>query len=190
MILNIPIYSFASNNSDTVNVETLKDKAVSFLKWYLKKIEKAEPRYRIVDGIDGDSTHPYRVNYKGAKRYIDFLAKSKMLSSQYLDSMYAYFQRCDANFVKYHQYYYVAFGFDMDLVLKTQDYFDIIPDINKGKVTKINRKGKSFFIEVVFGNVSYQPFTFEFSLYNGKWLIDKINGDFSLEIDHYLPVPK
>ncbi len=172
-------------NLNQISIESLKKKAVSFLKWYYKKKEKGEngiPINSLVDGKDGDSTHPYRINYKSVNQYIKFLNTSKMLSSKYFDSLYEYFKRCDANFVKYHQYYYIPFGFDYDMV--TKDMEDM--EIDKSKIIKTIRKRESVIIEVIFGDATY-PYTFEFSEYNGNWLIDKINGDFAKEISHKLP---
>jgi hypothetical protein len=108
-------------------------------------------------------------------------------TGKFILSLQDYFFMCDSNFIKYPQFDDVPFGFDGDLIIKMNDYYSLLNNIDKLKLFEKKFIGKTAVLK--FGRFEYYTITFELSLFKGKWLIDKINGDFPMEIDHTYFLP-
>ncbi|HUH33034.1 MAG TPA: hypothetical protein VLZ28_03720 [Daejeonella sp.] len=113
--------------------QTPKRVAHNFLNWYKDNRENLE-KFKLITGKPGDSTTAYRVDFQEAEKYLSELKKSGFVSDQYIASFRKYFEEGDANLKKYPQYTGTAMGFGFDLVLKADDYKEILDHINKRKI--------------------------------------------------------
>ena len=179
--INVTCFS-QKHTKDTLTKTTI----ISFIKWYLQnKDNLVEQPGRIIM----EEGKPYRVNFTETSKYVNRLRKSEMLSELYLKELQHYFIRCDSNFVKYPQMFHVPHGFDFDLVLKSNDYDNVINNLNNAEIGSYKRVKNTvkitldFIIKNSMSNL-IESYTFQLSKHKGKWLIDKINGDFPTEIDH------
>lgn len=150
---------------------------IEFLNWYKKNQERLNNIALIKGGgMDKDSMTFYRINYTAANKYLSELNKSSFLSKKYCDDLNKYLKHCDENFKKYPQNDGPARGLDFDLIMKAQDYTDVMDNIQTAKFIEEKKINNSVFNTVLFNN-NYKM-TFMLGKYNDKWLIDKINGDF------------
>jgi hypothetical protein len=155
---------------------------IHFLKWYKKNEEKLH-KIKILKGGGSDTSSNYSVNYDNTSLYLLELKKSGYLSKKYRDSLFAYIIRCNEILKKYPQNDGPAQGFEADLVMKSQDYMGIMENLDTYKILSKKRHNDS--INIVLKFSKDEKMTFNLSRYNGKWLIDTINGNFPVEIWHY-----
>ena len=96
------------------------------------------------------------------------------------NSMYQFIVQCDSNFKKNPQFDGEPNGIEHDIILKYLDDIGIKENRNKTHIVKYQKKGNLVVLALQFGEMEYC--TFELSKQNGKWLIDKINGDFKFSL--------
>lgn len=199
-VLILILLSFCSSisyaQSQVANDTSAKTVAIRFLKWYFGNETdtslntKRDTATIHEDIVTPENGKPYRVNFKVARNYMVFLKSSKMLSDYFIKELEKYLVRCDSNFVKYPQTFHVPHGFDFDLVLKSIDYDNIQNNVDNSVVSLYRRKGNKVYIKLDFiiknsASNRVESYNFQLSKHKGKWLIDKINGDFPTEIDHH-----
>jgi hypothetical protein len=183
LLLSIKNHVLCQSVNDSSNI---RKTITSFLEWHYK-VRRNGLDTAIVKGTEGDSLHPYRIDFKESKKYLQFLQSSNFLSDKFINSLYQYLVRCDSNFVKHRQYEWVPFGFDVDIITRDFDDEIIIENVKNCRITKLKRNKNTAFVEVEF--ITHYKYQFELTNYNGKWLIDKINEGYPKEIYHILPFP-
>jgi len=191
-ILFFLIGSITYSQSKIPKDTSAKEVVIKFFKWYFNFENNAnKTQDTVIDPIVNgeESGLPYRVNFKSARKYLEKLKKCDMLSNYYLKELQKYFVRCDSNFVKHPQRFHVPHGLDFDLVMKSNDYDNIENNIDNSVISFYKRKGNKVYMKLDF-IIKYsisnrvESYHFQLSKHKGKWLIDKINGDFPTEIDH------
>lgn len=164
---------------------SIKSAAQKFLNWYFdtyKSLDDTAFNFKLVSGGDYDTLNSCRVDFKSTTKYLKALEKTGMFSPKFIKSMTEYFVRCDSNFVHYKQYCGIPMGFEEGVLVRYMDDTGIEENKNNFKIVAYKKRGNTVFVKLKFTKIDF--FTFEFTEYNGKWLIDKINGDFSTEIQH------
>ena len=167
-----------SNFTDT----SAKTEVINFIKWYTQNIDSIYYKYKFVKL---EKNKNYRIDFNQVNAFLINLKKCNMLSDNYIKEFKNYFTRCDANFVNHPQFDDPPFGLDYDLVIKYNDYDNVITNLNKSKII-IYHKNKNF-IFIVLEFTKWDKNSFELIKQKNKWLINKINGDFPMEINHQLP---
>jgi hypothetical protein len=161
-------------NSKTYEV---KAAAINALKWYYNKNgNKKYYTFRYLTGEEGDSLHPYRIDFNEAKLFFRYLLRTKIFSNKFTDDLLIYFKKCDSNFIAVKQYEKIPIGFESNLITKNIDEMDVEENINKSKISAFKKKGNTVYLSLKFAN--FIVYTFIMTKYNGKWLVDNINGDF------------
>jgi hypothetical protein len=155
----------------------VKTAAIKALKWYFNEENKYYPIDYLEGGEgQGDTSKPYRINFKGVDRYLNFILNTKLFSQKFTSDLLFYFKKCDSNFVAVNQYYSVPIGFEYNLITKDTDDMEVEENIYKSKISSYKRKGSTVYLSLKFNN--RRTYTFILTKHNGKWLIDNINGDF------------
>ncbi len=182
---NIILKANVHNSKITTKDTSIKLAAKQFLNWYFNvysNVNDTTFNFHLVSGGDYDTTNPYRIDFKASAKYFNRLQKTGLFSQKFLQSMNNYFIRQDSNFVKHKQYCGEPMGSDGGVLLRYMDDTGIKENINNFKIVERKQKGKAVFLKLQFTEIDF--LTFEFTKHNGKWLIDKINGDFPKEIQH------
>jgi hypothetical protein len=146
-----------------LQVNTVK----SFLKWYNGNYTKAN-----VFAFTGlNQLGNYIVDQASCEQYLQFLKSSGYISDTYVLEWRKFFQSKTQYFKEFPQNEGPPYGFDVDLVLLTQEPELILEAIDKLKFKIKQRSAKTAIVEVV-GEFSYD---FELSWVKGKWKIDYIS---------------
>lgn len=103
-------------------------KIVGFINWY-KKSTVSLDKINIVMRDAEDST--YRINFKNAKQYLNFLSSSGYFSPIFIKTLDENFKLCDENFIKTKQNDGPPEGLDSDLVLNTQERDDFLEHLSQ-----------------------------------------------------------
>jgi hypothetical protein len=165
----------SKKNSEKAQVKAVAIKAI---KWYFYKYGRDEncKGFKYISGTEGDSLDPYRIDFKEASIFFDYLLERKIFSKKFTTDLLVYFKKCDSNFVAVKQYYSVPIGFEYNLITKDTDDMGIEGNINKSVISNYKKTGNTVYLSLKF--TKYATYTFVLTKYNGRWLIDNINGDF------------
>lgn len=164
----------SKRNSEQRQVKTI---AIKALKWYFNEENKYYPIDYLEGGEgQGDTSKPYRINFKGVDRYLNFILNTKIFSKKFTSDLLIYFKKCDSNFVAVKQYTSIPLGFEYNIITKDMDDMDVRENVNKSVISSFKKNGNTAYLSLKFHN--FYTYTFVITKYNGKWLIDNINGDF------------
>ncbi len=160
---------------------TPKSVAINFVKWYLNNYYNGHPEsLSYLDGVYPDSTKPYTINFKKVKNYLTFLRSSNYVSKIFTDSLYSHLKVCDSVLKQHPLFDGEPYGLETDIVFKWMELWEIDNNINYAVIDKISYSANRCFLSLrIKGSMNFE---FEFSKQNGKWLIDKLNGDLSRNI--------
>ena len=177
-MLQQPICYSQQRTKKNSEKSAVKAVAIKTLKWffYIRNNPEKACKVDYLKGKEGDSTNPYRVDFKGVNGYFDYLKKTNLFSQKFCDDLLIYFKKCDSNFVAVKQYYSVPIGFEYNLITKDTDDMGVERNINKSLISSYKKIGNTVYLSLKFKN--FYEYTFIITKYNGKWLIDNINGDF------------
>jgi len=138
LIVGMLLFSFNNTQAATLDYshaaslkETPKKVVREFLNWYKDNRENLQ-RYQLVPVNIRDSA--YRVDFNEAEKYLNELKRSGFVSDKYIASFRNYLKERDANLKRYPQYDGTPDGFGFDLVLKADNFNEILDHINKAKV--------------------------------------------------------
>ncbi|MFD0941644.1 hypothetical protein [Pedobacter boryungensis] len=138
----------------------------SFIFWYSKNMQRLN-NIQLVNQLQAPAK-PYYVNKANVAIYLAELKKSGFLSNKFLNSIEHYIGMCNENLLKTKQIEGPPEGFDMDMILLTQDYESNIKLLNQGKITRLTKNKVRFTFD------SEDFLVFSLSQGKGKWLIDSI----------------
>jgi hypothetical protein len=160
------------NNVHTIRtVEKPKKVVRNFLNWYKENRERLN-KYRLVSGDPENKTKAYRVDFAETEKYLNELKKSGFVSNQYISTFRKYFRTADANLEQYPQYEGPPEGFGFDLVLKADDYKEVLDHFAKMKVITKPVNADSVKVYVRFPTVVMM---FRLSRSGKSWLIDSLD---------------
>ncbi|MFI5452742.1 hypothetical protein ACHMWN_11360 [Pedobacter sp. UC225_61] len=154
------------NKVQNLVAETPEHTVRSFLFWYSKNIQRLN-QIQLVNQQQAP-TKPYYVNKANVTLYLAELKKSGFLSTKFLNSIEHYISLCNTNLLNIKQTEGPPEGFDMDMVLLTQDYESNLKLLNKGTSIRLTKN------KVRFTFVSKDFLVFGLSQRKGKWFIDSI----------------
>lgn len=183
IIITISFFCLKCYSQQIINDTSAKNVAISFTKWYITNRDSISRKINLVSDENGN---PYRINFDEVKKYLFAIQKSNMVSDYFIQDLRKYFVRCDRNFIKHPQIFNVAFGFEDDLVMKYNDGSGVEGNIDKSKI-KSYKKNKNI-VQFVLEFTQWDRVSYELIKHKGKWLINKVNGDFPTEINHIQPV--
>jgi hypothetical protein len=123
-----------TKNADTVSAKPIQKRVVDFLKWYRNNFDTVNSYATVNNFPPSDSTKYYSVNFEETNKYLQALKKSGFVSSQYLETWQRYFETCDEKFKEIHQNDGPPEGFEYDFVTLSQEYQDILADIDHVKI--------------------------------------------------------
>ncbi len=156
--------SGTSGGKDSVlMVTTVK----GFLKWYKTNYTRAND----FPFTGTDKKGYYTVDHPACERYLQYLKSSSYISDTYVVEWRKFFKSKAQYFKEFPQNEGPPYGFDLDLVLITQEPELVLDAINILKFKIKERTATTAIIEVV-GEFSYD---FELSWVKGKWKIDYIS---------------
>jgi hypothetical protein len=138
-----------------------------FLHWY-------KHHYTTVNNFlltTSDSKGYYMVDEKACENYLDYLKSSGYISESYTSDWRKYFTSKVQFFKEQPQNEGPPEGFDMDLILLTQEPELILDAIDKLNLKATTIKDDTAVIEV---SNAYSMYDFEMSKIAGKWMIDYI----------------
>lgn len=121
-----------------------------------------------------DSTGNYRVNIKDCKKYFESLKSSGCISDEYVRLWSEYCISKNESFLISPQNEGPPEGFDMDLVLLTQEPEEIFKIYKTMKYTIVEENQDS---SVILGDTGWPDwvYVFELSHIQGRWYIDYIS---------------
>ena len=154
------------NKVQNLVTETPEHTVRSFLFWYSKNIQRLNT-IQLVNQQQAP-TKPYYVNNANVTLYLAELKKSGYLSTIFLNSIEQYISICKTNLLKIKQTEGPPEGFDMDMILFTQDYESNLKLLNKGTIIRLTKN------KVRFTFASKDFLVFGLSERKGKWFIDSI----------------
>jgi hypothetical protein len=138
-----------------------------FLNWY-------KDHYAIINDIGLTKSDPkgyYMVDEKACGNYLEYLKSSGFISESYISDWGKYFTSKVQYFKEQPQNEGPPEGFEMDLILLTQEPEVVLNAIDKLKFKTTTIKGNTAVIEV---SNAYSMYDFEMSKIDGKWMIDYI----------------
>ncbi len=158
--------------------EIVKATASAALEWFFYTYRNTRDtlKFGYIKGEEGDSTNPYRIDFNKANIFFEYLLKTNLFSKKFTNNLLIYFKKCDSNFVAVKQYYSVPLGFEYNLITKDTDDMEVEENIYKSKISSYKKNGNTVYMSLKFDN--RRTYTFIITKYNGKWLLDNINGDF------------
>lgn len=157
---------------------------IHFLKWY-RDNEQLTVQQDLIDGGLGDnSTAFYIVNYQKAERYLTALRSSGCLSEAYISDLREYIRNCNTLLLQYPQNDGPAPGFDFDLVMKGQDYADILEHIDSAQLADKKINDNKAFLRLRFNK--FQSVEYFLSKDEHYWKIDSIYTSFKREFESYV----
>lgn len=179
-IISITLLITACSSKETKKELSITDQpaktVIDFIKWYDNNMSSLNRIELVNNNSDTiyDSTSLYRINFTNTELFLAEIKKSGFVSDAYLDFMRNYFKDCEENFIKTQQYDGPPEGFDFDLIMWSQEYDEDLKNIDKSTVGAATISPQKANIEIKFplgGSLKY-----DLSLYNDKWMIDKIDN--------------
>lgn len=142
----------------------------SFLYWYKDSYIKLY-EYRLTKV---DASGNYQVDIKACDQYLATLKSTGYISSEYVRLWKQYFDSQVEKFKMNPQNEGPPEGFDLDLVLHTQEPEEVLNYINKLKyrVKELNKTMALVEVDTIWPNWTYN---FELTKKNNKWYIDYIS---------------
>ena len=159
---NPNLLSTPQNRDSAAVIQPIK----GFLRWYRANYNKANDFSWTIT----DQTGNYAVDHVACEQYLKYLQSSGYISNTYIKEWRKFFKSKAQYFKEFPQSEGPPYGFDLDLVLITQEPELILDHLDKLKFKIKSRTAKTAIVEVV-GEFSYE---FELSLVQGKWKIDYI----------------
>lgn len=167
----------AAESTDNMVQQTSDDQAavqsiIDFYKWYRDQPSIQNCLVLNSCNEEFDSTKFYAVDFKATESYLEKLKRSGYVSDKYIVYWRDYFKTCDENFKKDPVNDGIADGFDYDFVTNSQDFEEELNTVEKAKavgITKLEGK-KTVTLQFTTGST----LTFEMSMAEGRWYIDKI----------------
>ncbi|MEP7264045.1 MAG: hypothetical protein ABI772_06095 [Bacteroidota bacterium] len=179
-VISILLLITACSSKEIKQEQSITDQpaktVVDFIKWYsnnMSRLNKIEIVNNSFDSIF-DSTGLYSINFTNGELFLAELKKSGFISDAYVEFMRNYFKDCEKNFVENPQFDGPPEGFDFDLVLWSQEYDEDLKHIDKSTVGESSISSKKANIQIKFPSGS--SLKYDLSLYNDKWMIDKIDN--------------
>lgn len=157
-----------SEQPDSIQI---KNTILAFLSWYKANMMSEQNQYKF---IVPDAKGMYSIDKKASEDYLSFLKSSGQISDQYLNEWRKYFTDRAKYFSENPSNEGPPEGFDMDLVLITQEPELVLDSLNQLKF-QIKSMEHSKATMNVSGNPQYNiDYDFEMSKINEKWYIDYI----------------
>lgn len=155
-----------------------KAAAIKTLKCFFYTYNNPKDTFKLnyIKGEEGDSANPYRIDFDGVRAYFDYLKKTNLFSQKFFDDLLIYFKRCDSNFIVVKQYESIPLGFEYNIITKDMDDMGVEENVNKSIISSYKKIDNTVHLSLKFAN--FYTYTFVLTRYNGKWLVDNINGDF------------
>lgn len=166
----------AQNINSVVKSKISKDSTAivgvfnDFLRWY-KKNYKPLYNYKMVIH---DSTGNYQVDISACRNFLSKILKSECVSDEYIKLWNQYFESQAERFKTYPQNEGPPEGFDMDLVLLTQEPDMLLDNIKKLKYTVVFIKKDTAEIWVLTPWKTWN-YSVELSKVNNRWYIDYLS---------------
>ncbi len=154
-----------------MNAEDSKPETVvnNFLKWY-KNNDARLNSIPLIKGGAPDTTSFYSVDFTQIEKYLNELKKSGFLSDKYLNDLRSYFKNLNDSLKKYPQNDGPPFGFDLDFIMKAQDYTDIMDDLDSLKIS--TKKIENNHATVIIDRLPPMKMVYSLSKKVNDWLID------------------
>lgn len=148
---------------------------VAFLNWY----KENEDRLHEIDLVSGglkDTTTFYSVNFKETERYLAELKKSGFLSDKYLHNLRQHFKSADDHLKRHPQNDSYAPGFEYDLIMKAQDYWELWDNLDRLQLSEQIMTDTTAYVRLAY--TDYYKAKYYLSNHNNRWLIDDQVNDF------------
>lgn len=168
----IAIDTLSKSNSQLLpDSVQIKNTILDFLSWYKAHMLSEQNQYKFVVP---DAKGMYSIDKKASENYLSFLKSSGQISDQYLIEWRKYFEDRAHYFSENPSNEGPPEGFDMDLVLITQEPELVLDSLNQLHF-QMNSNENNKAIMNVTGNPQYNiDYNFEMSKINNKWYIDYI----------------
>ncbi len=147
---------------------------VAFLNWY----KENEDRLHEIDLVSGglkDTTTFYSVNFKETERYLAELKKSGFLSDKYLHNLRQHFKSADDHLKRHPQNDSYAPGFEYDLIMKAQDYWELWDNLDRLQLSEQVMTDTTAYVRLAY--TDYYKAKYYLSNHNNRWLIDDMVND-------------
>ena len=161
----------ATNSTDTGNQEAVNT-IINFYKWYRNHLNIQQCLVNNECNDDFDSTKFYSVNFAATENYLTTLKNTGYISDTYISNWRKYFKKCDDNFQKNPVNEGPPDGFEYDFITNSQDSESELNSVEKAKVFEVINSNDKKIITLEF--ITGTKLTFDMTLINNKWFIDKI----------------
>jgi hypothetical protein len=147
---------------------------VNFLKWYNKHEKRLADNHLVYNVTSEDPAKVYSVNFDATEDYLSTIRESGFVSREYVRYMRRYFKQCEEHFKKNPQSDGPPDGFDLDLVMWSQEYDDDLAHPDSATVMLQKIEGDKAHVRL--GFTSGSNLDYRLSKSGSKWMLDKI-GD-------------
>ena len=187
----IILYFFYHNNSDgsvcnkkkivtTSNKSTIhsfndnstKQTVLGFLNWYKINQERLK-KINVVDGIPGDSTKYYAINFEKVNEFLSEIKRSGFISNNFETKLMTKFKKCDANLKIHPQFDGPVEELEYDIVFGVQEQDDITQHLKEIRILSKSNIGKKS--SILFSIGKYLRLKVYLTKYSKKWLIDRLH---------------
>ena len=162
--------------SKSVKQDSPKKTVINFLKWY-KSNEKRLNDIKILKAGLTDTTTFYSVDFKETETYLKELKKCNFLSNTFLHDLRKRFADLDSLLKQYPQNDGPVMGYDIDLIMKAQDYMDVWENLNSSKIISRSITKNKATIKLQF--IANCKYIYSLTKYGDKWLLDRLDNAFA-----------
>jgi hypothetical protein len=164
-------------NTDSTQI---RNSIMTFYNWYNKNYTKLQS-FTLYTSIKKKEMPPYRINWKEAERYLNYLRTSvPNIGEEFITNQRIFFKQCDSAF-KVDLEDEIPYGFDYDWYTNSQEEPQLLVDeLKKSKQWVTTVKGNDATVDVLGfymdnGNrVETVVMCFAMKKEKGKWKIAKI----------------
>jgi hypothetical protein len=179
LLILLLITACAERNPNIPNLtdnEQPENTILTFLKWYHNNEDRLQ-KIEIIKGGLEDTTTFYSIDYTNTEKYLTELLNSNCVSKQFISDFRDFFKQSDIYLKQNPQKDGPVYGFEGDLIMKSQEYMEVWDYLDNMKTLKRNINGNKAIIKVSFGKY-YRP-TYNLTKYSNHWLIDSIYNVYS-----------
>lgn len=149
----------------------LKNNITAFLRWYKTNLHKAN-RFPL---LAKDGKDCFMISKNGCTGYLNFLKSSNRVSSKYIGYWQTWFNDKAIMLKKEKIKSDIPDGFDMDLVLITQEPDLVLEKIDSLKFNVVSLSKSAAVMKLTLPSDSSIDYEFEMQKSKGRWLIDYIS---------------
>jgi hypothetical protein len=177
VLLFISACTQRNSNAIVLTGKELPDSTIlTFIKWYHQNENRLNKINFIPGGLE-DTTTFYSIDSEKSEEYLSELSKSNCVSNKFISDLRNFFNQSDKYFKEHPQNDGPAYGFEADLIMKSQDYMDVWENLDSMKSIKRKIIGNNAIVKVSFGKF-YRP-TYNLTKLSNHWLIDSIYNVYS-----------